>query len=541
MPDAQHKPNAGPGSGADAGFVVRQWRIWTSHMEPAVFIPAAAVIVVFSGLGIAFPGHAGTVFEAAQRWITETFGWFYLLTATILLAVAGYLVLGRVGSVRFGGPDTKPDFPRLTWFTMMLSAGMGIGIVFFGIAEPIQHLATPPPGVDARPESRDAAVAAMRYTFFHWGLHPWAIYAAIAIPLAYFHFARGLPMAPRSMLYPLIGERIHGWPGHAVDTLCTVGTLFGVATSLGLGSTQINAGLERLVGLGQSSTAQVGIVIAITAVATVSVVSGVKVGIRRLSEGNIALMGLLLVFMLLAGPTIFQLDLFVSALGDYLQHLPELSLGSTPGSASDAAQWQRTWTLFYWSWWISWSPFVGVFTARISKGRTVREFVLVALLAPTLVGFLWFAVVGGTGLEAVLAGEATDLPSRAAENEALSLYMLLNELPLSGVTAVLATLLIVVFFITSSDSGSLVDDMVTSGGDPNPPRVQRVFWALAEGATAIALLLAGGGAHGTSGQSALQALRSASLATGLAIAVLLLVGACGLVGALREDVRERSR
>jgi choline/glycine/proline betaine transport protein len=522
--DAVDAPADADPPGGD-GRLGRIWRTWTAHMEPAVFVPSALLVIGFVTLGSIFPGSADAAFEAAQSWITSTFGWFYLTAATALLGVAFYLLISPVGSIRLGGDDAEPEFHAVTWFTMMLSAGMGIGIVFFGIAEPIQHFANPPfADADDAGGTRDAAVTAMRYTFFHWGLHPWAIYSAIALPLAYFHFRLGLPLAPRSMLYPLIGERMHGWPGHAVDTLCTVGTLFGVATSLGLGSAQINAGLQRIAGLEQSTTMQLIIIAVITAIATVSVVSGLHIGIRRLSEFNLGLMALILLFVFIAGPTVFQLDLFVAGLGSFIQHLPETSLHLDPGVDG---QWQSTWTLFYWAWWISWSPFVGVFTARISKGRTVRQFILAAMLVPTIVGFLWFSVMGGTGIEAVLAGEASELPSRAAENEALSLYMLLDLLPFSGVTAVLATLLIVVFFITSSDSGSLVDDMVTSGGDPNPPTVQRVFWALSEGAVATTLVLAGG----------LRALRTASLTTGLPVAVLLLVGAYGLIRALRLDIR----
>jgi len=507
-------------------FFARQWSIWTSHMEPAVFIPAAAVIVLFVTIGSLFSEQTGEAFGALQSWITATFGWFYLLSASLLLVAVLYLCFSATGRIRLGGTDARPEFPMVTWFTMMLSAGMGIGIVFFGIAEPIQHFAEPPGGQDAA-STRAAAIESMRYTYFHWGLHPWAIYSAIALPLAYFHFRLKLPMAPRSMLYPLIGDRIYGPIGHAVDVLCTVGTLFGVATSLGLGAAQINAGLTRIAGVGQSTSAQIVLVVSITALATLSVVTGIHKGIRRFSEFNLALLVVLLVFMLIAGPTVFTLDLFVSGLGSYIQHLPETSLRIIPGG--DEREWQSRWTLFYWSWWISWSPFVGVFTARISKGRTVREFVLAAMIVPTLLGFLWFAVVGGTGIESTLSGQTPDLPQRAAENEALSLYMLLDTLPWGGITAVVATLLIVVFFVTSSDSGSLVDDMVTSGGDPNPPRVQRVFWAVSEGAVAITLLLAGG----------LAALRTASLTTGLPIAALLVVGIWGLVRALRVDARHK--
>jgi choline/glycine/proline betaine transport protein len=524
------RPHSAPGKRqthrAADGRVASAWRTFTSHMEPAVFIPAAAVIVGFVVFGSVFSSTAADAFESLQAWITNTFGWFYLLTATALLIAVLVFVVSPMGRIKLGEPEDEPEFPLVTWFTMMLSAGMGIGIVFFGVAEPLQHFANPPG--DVAGDTRDAALEAMRYSFFHWGFHPWAIYASIALPLAYFHFRMKLPLAPRVMLYPLIGDRIYGWPGHVVDTLCTVGTLFGVATSLGLGSAQINAGLTRIAGVDQTLSIQITIIVVITAMATISVVSGLAVGIRRLSEFNLALFAFILLFALVVGPTVFQLDLFTSGLGYFIQTLPETSLRVNPGVDGG---WQATWTLFYWSWWVSWSPFVGVFTARISKGRTVREFVLTAMLVPSFVGFLWFAVVGGTGIEAELSGSATELAENAAENEALSLYLLLDQLPWSGVMAVLATVLIVIFFVTSSDSGSFVDDMVTSGGDPNPPRVQRVFWALSEGAVAITLLLAGG----------LEALRSASLTTGLPIAVFLLVGMWGLMKALRVDAKREGR
>jgi len=489
-------------------------------MEPAVFLPSAAVIVGFVVFGTAFSDLAQSMFVSLQAGITDTFGWFYILCATILLVFAIYLLFSRYGSIRLGGPDAHPEFPRITWFTMMLSAGMGIGIVFFGVAEPIQHFAEPPAGEGG---TREAAIDAMRYSFFHWGFHPWAIYSAIALPLAYFHFRHHLPLAPRSMLYPLIGNRIYGPIGHGVDVLCTVGTLFGVATSLGLGAAQINAGLARIAGVEQSAGAQVVLIAVITGIATGSVLSGLKIGIRRLSEFNLGLLSLILLFVFVFGPTVFQLELFVAGIGRYLQTLPETSLRINPGVD---AGWQANWTLFYWSWWISWSPFVGVFTARISKGRTIREFVLAALLVPSLLGFFWFAVLGGTGIKRELDGRSS-IAAEAAANEAQALFLVLDDLPLGAITAVLATVLVVIFFVTSSDSGSLVDDMVTSGGDPNPPRVQRLFWALSEGAVALTLLLAGG----------LQALRTASLTTGLPLAVFLLIGTVGLVRALRIDHR----
>lgn len=508
---------SGPQGGL-RGRLRRAGARFVSRMEPWVFLPAAALVVAFvAGAGLRSRA-ARELFEAVQGAIVSHFGWFYVLATTLLVGAVLAFALGPRGRIRLGPPDAEPEFSNLAWFAMLLSAGMGIGLVFFGVAEPLLHRLDPPPGDGGA--YRDA----LRWTFFHWGLHPWAVYTALALPLAFFHFRHGLPLAPRSLLYPLLGERIHGWPGHVVDVLCTVGTLFGVATSLGLGAMQVNAGLERLYGVPQGIPAQLALIAGITAVATISVVSGLDRGIRRLSQVTLVLATALLVFVLVTGPTVLVLGLFLDALGAYLQQLPAMSLHV---DAQGDGAWQAQWTLFYWSWWISWSPFVGVFVARVSKGRTVREFVTAVLLAPSLAGFLWFAVLGGTGLEAAAADAG--IVDAVRENEAFALFAVLETLPFTELTWGLATLLVILFFVTSSDSGSLVDDMVTSGGHPDPPRAQRVFWATAEGAVAATLLGAGG----------LQALRTASLTTGLPIAVFLLVGAFGLWRALGVDAASR--
>ncbi len=488
-------------------------------MNPPVWIGSALVVLAFVTLGALFPGRMETTFAALQGAIVDHLGWFFALATTAMLAVALYLLVGPHGDIKLGPPDAEPEFRFVTWMGMLIAAGMGIGIVFFGVAEPLSHLQRP---LFAQPGSDAAVRESMRLTFFHWGLHPWAIYTCIALPLAYFHFRHGLPLAPRSLLYPLLGDRIHGWIGHGVDILCTVGTLFGVATSLGLGAVQINAGLESLFGWPKTTWAQLAIIAVVTAVATVSVVTGVKGGIRALSTFNLGLATAVVVFVLIAGPTVYVLDLFVTSLGDYLQHLPQLSLYVEPG---ESGGWQADWTLFYWSWWISWSPFVGVFVARVSRGRTVREFVAGALLVPSLSGFLWFSIVGGTGLWLDRGGTSAVGNAATDGTSGTSLFVVLEQLPWSSVTTVATLVLIFVFFVTSSDSGSLVDDMVTSGGDPNPPVPQRIFWAIAEGAIAAVLLLGGG----------LVALRSVSLSTGLPMAVFLLIAAYGLLRALGRD------
>ncbi len=487
-------------------------------MNPPVFFGAAAVVVAFVVFGGLFTEVAASVFSFTQRSIVRYFGWYYALVVTACLVFTLWLAVSPRRRIRLGGPDARPAFGRLGWFTMLFAAGMGIGLVFWGVSEPVLHYGEP-----LRAEAGTAAARneAMVLSFFHWGLHAWAIYIVFALAVGFFHFNRGLPLAPRIILHPLIGDRIHGPAGDAVDILCTVGTLLGVATSLGLGAMQINASLSAFFGWPDSTLVQVGLIAGITALATVSVVLGVKRGIRRLSLLNLGLAAALLAFVFLAGPTLYVTELMISSVGAYLERLPRLSLYLDPGGDSE---WQATWTLFYWGWWISWSPFVAIFVARISEGRTIGEFVLGVLLVPAAVTFAWFAVFGGTALQLQETG-AADLASRVEENNAVSLQALLGALPLSGVTTVAATLLITAFFVTSSDSGSLVDDMVTSGGDPDPPRAQRVFWATSEGAVAAILLLVGG----------LTAIRNAAISFGLLMSVLLIVAMVSLVVAARPE------
>jgi choline/glycine/proline betaine transport protein len=491
-----------------------------SAMQPTVFLGSAAIVIGFVVFGSAWPETARRVFGAIQSGIVDYFGWLYILGATLMLVFVLWLMFSRFSGIRLGGDDADPEFSYLSWLAMMFSAGMGTGLVFWGVAEPLMHWSQPP----FPPASDEGAVReAMRLTYFHWGLHPWAIYICFGLALAYFHFRHELPLAPRSLLYPVIGRHIYGPIGHAVDILATVGTLFGVATSLGLGAMQINAGISRIAAIPESTSVQVGIIAVITLVATISVVSGVQHGIRLLSKLNVSLAALLLLFVLVAGPTVYILQVLISSIGAYVQQLAgsSLWLDLRPDSA-----WQADWTLFYWSWWISWSPFVGVFVARISRGRTIREFIIAVLLVPVLATFVWLAVFGGTALHAEITRGA-ELAQLVQGNASAGLHAMLERLPLSSITSVLATLMVVVFFVTSSDSGSLVDDMVTSGGHPHPPRAQRVFWAVAEGTVAATLLLAGG----------LQALRTASLTSGLPMTLFLLIACWGLVKALRADAR----
>ena len=501
--------------------LVRNFR---ETMNPPVFLGAAGVIVAFVAYGALAPAHAAATFAVIQGFLVEHVGWFYILAASGILLFVLWLALGRTGDLRLGGESAEPDFHGLTWFTMLLAAGMGIGLVFFGAAEPVEHYLAP---LEAEARSPEAIREALFHTFFHWGLHPWGIYIAVALPLAYFHFRHELPLAPRSMLYPVIGDRIHGWIGHVVDILATVGTLFGVGTSLGLGAMQINGALERIAGVPMDLVVQLLTIAVITTIATISVVTGLRVGIRRLSQLNMGLAALIFVFVLVAGPTLYILETFVSGIGEYLQNLPRASFRI---GQEEAGAWQADWTLFYWSWWIAWSPFVGIFAARISRGRTIREFILAMLFAPTLAGFFWFSALGGTALFVEHFGPG-GIAGPTLEDEAFSLFAMLEHLPWTGVMSALGALVIVIFFITSSDSGSLVDVMVTSGGHPDPPPAYRVFWCVAEGVVAAILLVAGG----------LAALRTASLTPALPMTLLLLVACYGLARALRIDARISGR
>lgn len=492
------------------------WKTLVAHMEPPVFLGAAFVVVGFVLWGTLFTDQAQATFQTAQSAISQYFGWFYVAVSTALVGICIWLIAGRVGRLKLGGPDSTPKHSNFAWFTMLFSAGMGTGLMFWGVAEPVSHYLTAPPGQST------SMVTALRYSFFHWALHPWAIYAVLGVSIAYHHFRDGLPLAPRSAFHPLMGDHIYGPIGHVVDVLATVGTLLGVATSLGLGAMQINAGLDHTWQIPQGRFIQILIIAAITAVATISVVLGIQRGISRLSRFNISLALLLALFVLVTGPTLSIARGMLSGLGSYAQEFFWLSLWVADEGAP--ADWQRTWTLFYWGWWISWSPFVAVFTARISEGRTVRQYVVTLLVVPSAATIAWISIFGGTGLEQVQHG-ANRLAQVTQGEVALSLHVLLEKLPLAGVTTVLATVLVIVFFITSSDSGSLVDDMVTSGGDPDPPRAQRVFWAVAEGAVAATLLLAGG----------LKALQSAAIGSGLPMSLILVAAALGLLRALPRE------
>ena len=488
-------------------------------VNPIVFFTSVSLIFVFV-IGTLFNLEKATVlFNATKDGITEYFGWFLILSVQLFLLFAIYIALSRYRHVRLGGEDAKPTYSFLSWLAMLFSAGMGIGLMFWAVAEPIFHYTSPPRGEGS---TLQAASQAMDITFLHWGLHAWAIYAVIGLTLAYFTFNRGMPLSIRSAFYPILGERIHGFWGNVVDILAVVATLFGVATSLGLGVSQVNAGLNHLFDVSQSVEIKIGLIAIITAFATISVVSGLDKGIKILSQINLAVAALLLLFVIVLGPTIFILESFVQSTGHYLQNLFELS--SWAEAYQSEANWQGSWTVFYWAWWIGWSPFVGVFIARISKGRTIKEFVLGVLLVPSLMTFLWMSGFGGNALHSAIF-ENDSIVKAVNSDYAMSLFAMLEQLPWSFLTSLIAMFLVIIFFVTSSDSGSLVIDMLSSGGKLNPPTAQRVFWAVTEGIVAAVLLLGGG----------LAALQAAAISTGLPFSVVLLLMAYCLQKALKED------
>ena len=486
-----------------------------------VFIPAAGIIALIVVLTAFSPELAGGIFNRMNSWIVETVGWFYALSVSVILVTCLFLAFSSLGQIRLGPDHSRPDYSYTSWFAMLFSAGMGIGLLFFGVAEPIMHYAAPPEGY---PETWQSARAAMEITYFHWGLHAWAIYVVVGMSLAYFSFRCGLPLTIRSALYPIIGERIYGPIGHAVDVFAVIGTLFGVATSLGLGVSQVNAGLSYLFGLPTGTSVQITLIALITGAATLSVVSGLDKGIKRLSELNMLLACVLLVCVIAAGPTLLIFNSYVENLGNYLQTMFHRSLDLKVYEDGDA--WLGSWTIFYWGWWVSWSPFVGMFIARISRGRTVREFVLGVLLVPSLVSFLWFTAFGNSALFLELAGDGAGIAVAVSENMPVALFKFLENLPFAEVTSLIAIVLVVTFFVTSSDSGSLVIDIITVGGKTNTAVWQRVFWAVSEGLVAAILLLAGG----------LGALQTATVASALPFTVVVLFATFGLVRALRAEV-----
>ncbi|HYW77426.1 MAG TPA: BCCT family transporter [Gammaproteobacteria bacterium] len=502
----------------------RLFAYFKRHTNPPVFIVSGLIIVFFLAIGGFAPHLLMAVSGHAQSFITHELGWFYILAVSFFLVFILVLMCTRFGSVRLGPDDSVPAYGTLSWFAMLFTAGMGIGLVYYGVAEPLSHFKHPPTGIGGTPA---AALHAMNWTFYDWGLHAWAIYIVLGLSMAYFTFRHKLPLRPASAFYPLIGERIYGPIGNLVDILAVFGTVYGLATSIGIGAHQIAAGLAVLFSVPNTTDTQVMIIAAIEVIAITSVMVGLDKGVRNLSLINLWLAVALMMAVAAAGPLLYLFNQFPNYVGYYLQHLLQTSLTSFGGGAGThrAAEWQSNWTLFYWGWWISWSPFVGLFIARISYGRTVRQFIVGALLAPVGASFVWFTVFGGTALYKALHGATALMHATTSQ----AIFELINSLPfghdfgvvISGLTVIVVTL----FFATSSDSGSFVVDMLTNGGDPHPVRLQRLFWAVIEGLVAIVLLEAGG----------IKALQTAAIVTGLPFAFVLLVMCYALYRAARIE------
>ncbi|MDB4137506.1 BCCT family transporter [Gammaproteobacteria bacterium] len=490
-----------------------------STLNKPVFFISAGLIIAVCLYGALFSDHASLVFSDLQSWLLTNLGWLYMGSVAGFFMLVIYLAFSRFAHLRLGADDSEPEYSYGSWFAMLFSAGLGIGLMFFGVSEPMTHFLEPPVGEGG---TIDAARNAMQVTFFHWGLHAWAIYIIIGLALAYFSFRHDLPLTLRSALYPVIGDKIYGKWGNAVDIFAILGTMFGVATSLGLGVMQVNAGLNYLFGLPVSIVVQVALIAAITCAATISVVAGLDAGIRRLSELNLVLALLLMVFVLIAGPTVMLLSSLIQNIGMYLSGLVDMTFRIY---AYEPNEWIGNWTLFYWAWWISWSPFVGMFIARISRGRTIREFILGVLLVPSGFTFLWLTIFGNSGLWLEMHEAGAGLATAVQTNMPTAIFVLLDQLPLTGITSALATMLIVTFFVTSSDSGSLVIDIISSGGAENPPVWQRIFWAVSEGAVAATLLVAGG----------LAALQTAAISSALPLIIVMFLVCYGLMKALHAE------
>jgi len=538
----QTADDAIPSPDGPADIIDTQYEIGQDNINPRlgpfgldihnpVFLISGLSIVAFTFLALIFQDSVGAASDAIFGFVTKRFDWFFLLASNVFVILCFVLIVTPLGGVRLGGRDATPDYSYLGWFSMLFAAGMGIGLMFFGVSEPISHYNSALGGTSVEGGVRtdwaplgaaggDEAAArelGMAATIFHWGLHPWAIYAVVALALALFSFNKGLPLTMRSIFYPVFGERTWGWPGHIIDTLAVFATLFGLATSLGYGAEQANAGLGFVFGIDEGQNTQVILILAITGVALISVMRGLDGGVKVLSEINMGLAFLLLLFVLLVGPTAAILTGFVDNLIAYGREVVPLS---NPFGREDD-NFRQGWTSFYWAWWISWSPFVGMFIARVSRGRTVREFIICVLLIPSLVSVLWMTTFGGTAITLINEG-MTGIADAALP---VKLFEMLAGLPLAEITSVVGIVLVIVFFVTSSDSGSLVIDTITAGGKVNAPVSQRVFWCTFEGLVAIALLLGGG----------LGALQAMAVSTGLPFTLVLLLGCYAIVAGLVSE------
>src|SRR6056300_1503640 len=485
--------------------------LFGAAINPPVFFGSLIVLLSLISTTIIIGEPVEDLFRRVQANISDAAGWFFILLANLLMFFLIYLAFSKFGKIRLGGVDAKPDFSRISWFSMLFSAGLGIGLLFYGVAEPIYHF-NDNPFVD-NTDAIAAAKSAMGITFYHYGIQACSIYTVVALALAFFTFNLKLPLTIRSIFYPLLGNKIYGRWGDLIDIISVIATVVGLATSLGMGAQQVNAGMEYLFGIEYSRIAQIVIIAVITVFATGSLLAGLDKGIRRLSEVNMGLAIVLLAFVIVIGPTAYLMEGFVQNIGYYIDNFFKLGMWTESYSGvHDNSDWQNNWTVFYYAWWIAWSPFVGIFIARVSKGRTIREFIIGVLLVPTILTFLWMSIFGGSALYFELLGDHS-ITAAVNDNLPTAFFKLLEKFPLVSISSGLSILLVASFFVTSSDSGSMVVDTLTSGGRHDAPKIQKIFWAAMEGATASVLLLYGG----------LTALQSATTITGLAFALILVV------------------
>ena len=492
---------------------------WFANVNPNVFFSTVAIIFIFLVVVVLAPNSFELITKNLNQWVTDSFSWFYVLSVAIFLILLIYIALSDMGKIKLGPDHSQPNYSNASWFALLFTAGMGIGLMFFGVAEPVMHYVSPPEGAG---ETIQAAQQSMRVTFFHWGFHAWAIYTVVGLALAYFAYRHNLPLKIRSALYPIIGEKIYGPIGDAVDTFATIGTVFGVATTLGFGVTQINSGLNYLFGIQQAASTQVILIIVVSTMASMSVFLGLDKGIKRLSELNLILVLTLLLFVFFASSSIYLLQTTIQNAGQYVSNLFAMTFNLY---AYQPNGWIGGWTIMYWAWWISWSPFVGMFIARVSKGRSIREFIVGVLLIPTGFTLIWMGFMGNAALYSILHEANHSLVVAVQRDSSVALFAFLQSLPFSSVMSLLATCLVMLFFVTSADSGALVTDYLTAKSE-NSPIWQRLFWTVLMAVLAIVLLLVGG----------LGALQSATMMSALPVTFIMLLICWGLVKALRLDV-----
>lgn len=494
-----------------------------SKLNKRVFIPSSVLILCLLLYAVLFPKTADSLFHSMQDTVVADGSWFYVLTVAIILMFVVFLGLSQYGEIKLGPDHAKPKFSMLTWLSMLFAAGMGIGLMFFGVAEPVMHFLAPP---TADAGTIAAMREAMKMTFFHWGFHAWAIYAVVALILGYFAYRHNLPLTLRSALYPIIGDKIYGWRGDVVDIFAVISTVFGVSTSLGLGTSQINSGLNYVFGLPNNTTVQILLMAGVVSIAIVSVVTGLEKGVRRLSEANMILAVGLLLFVLIAGPTVFLLQAYVQNTGAYLSDIVRNTFNLF---AYEKTDWIGGWTIFYWGWWLAWAPFVGLFIARISYGRTIREFVIGVLLIPSAFTLLWMTVFGNAALDLIFNQDNAELANMVQQDSSVALFVFLEQFPFFNVLSIVSIVMVIIFFVTSCDSGAMVVDMLCSHGQNDTPVWQRIYWASGVGIVAAVLLYAGG----------LGALQTMTIVSALPFAIILLISLYGLLKALRIEAHKR--